>query len=136
MRNCTVAGNFAGYGAGGIKGAGRALNSIVFFNSAGTAPAYSNYYNASDSLVWTNCCTAPNPTNYSKGTSCISINPDMVNMPSDCRLLNSSSCIGTGLNQDWMTNALDMDGHMRIQGGLVDMGAYEWFPKGTIFWGD
>ncbi len=51
------------------------------------------------------------------------------------RLNANSPCVNTGSNQDWMTNAVDLDGNRRIDrfSGRVDMGAYELFPKGTIF---
>ena len=49
------------------------------------------------------------------------------------RLNTSSPCINTGTNQDWTTNAVDLDGRIRIRYITVDMGAYEYVYKGTIF---
>jgi hypothetical protein len=45
-----------------------------------------------------------------------------------------SPCVNTGSNQDWMTNAVDLEGNARILNNIVDMGAYEtllW--QGTIY---
>jgi hypothetical protein len=41
-----------------------------------------------------------------------------------------SPCIASGLNEDWMQGAADLDGNPRIWNGTVDMGAYEYgsFP--------
>ena len=34
-----------------------------------------------------------------------------------------------------MQGVVDLGGHGRIVDHTVDMGAYEWFPRGTIFKG-
>ena len=41
------------------------------------------------------------------------------------RLQPVSPGINAGTNQEWMPGTVDLDGHARISGGLVDMGAYE-----------
>ncbi len=50
----------------------------------------------------------------------------------DYRLLLDSPCIDAGKNEDWMPEALDLDGNPRIAFGAssltVDMGAYEYSP--------
>jgi len=48
----------------------------------------------------------------------------------DYRLLPDSPCIDKGKNEDWMWQAVDLDGNPRIWNGTVDMGAYEYgsFP--------
>lgn len=49
------------------------------------------------------------------------------------RLASHSPCFNSGINQNWMTNAVDLDGKERINNGRVDMGAFEyWRPRGTI----
>ena len=65
-------------------------------------------------------CTTPDPG----GTGNITNEPGFVNIPTP-RLLSGSQCINAGVNQEWMTGAVDMDGTPRIVGGIVDMGAYE-----------
>jgi hypothetical protein len=48
-----------------------------------------------------------------------------------------SPCINSGTNLSWMANAVDLAGASRIQGRLVDMGAYEATPAGgtaVLFW--
>ncbi|MCG2659883.1 MAG: right-handed parallel beta-helix repeat-containing protein [Kiritimatiellae bacterium] len=49
------------------------------------------------------------------------------------RLSTGSPCVNTGTNMSWMTNAVDLDGRIRIRYGTVDMGAYEFIHSGTIF---
>ena len=44
----------------------------------------------------------------------------------DYRLSPPSPCIDTGKNEDWMSQALDLEGNPRVVGERVDMGAYEW----------
>lgn len=44
----------------------------------------------------------------------------------DYRLSDTSPCVGSGQNETWMSDALDLDGHPRIFDGTVDMGAYEY----------
>jgi hypothetical protein len=54
------------------------------------------------------------------------------------RLTMNSPCINRGTNRSWMINGLDLDGHGRIDkhyGSIVDMGAYEFVPNGTLFMG-
>ncbi|MDP2897810.1 MAG: right-handed parallel beta-helix repeat-containing protein [bacterium] len=48
----------------------------------------------------------------------------------DYRLLSDSPCIDGGKNEQWMWEAVDLDGNPRIWKGTVDMGAYEYgsFP--------
>lgn len=85
--------------------------------------------------------TGGNPTVAPGGTtvySCVDI-PMMLgdgcttNYPSlsaDFRLLPSSPCVDSGLNEAWMLNSYDLSGNPRIVGGTVDMGCYEWQTPG------
>lgn len=54
------------------------------------------------------------------------------------RLTRESPCINAGSNQNWMTDAMDLDGNPRIAaifGTNVDMGAFEYFVRpGTLFY--
>ena len=47
----------------------------------------------------------------------------------DYHLRSGSPAVNAGSNQDWMSDALDLDGASRIFGRQVDMGCYE-FPNG------
>lgn len=51
------------------------------------------------------------------------------------RLNPNSPGFNAGTNQSWMTNALDLDGRIRIRYWVVDMGAYEGIYEGTIYRG-
>jgi len=52
----------------------------------------------------------------------------------DYHLPVNSSCVNSGTNnRDWLTDAVDLDGRMRLRYGTVDMGAYECIYKGTVF---
>jgi hypothetical protein len=62
----------------------------------------------------------------SGGTGNISSEPMFTNAAAgDYHLLPSSPCVNRGINQDWMTNATDLDGNPRICCGVVDLGAFE-----------
>ena len=41
-------------------------------------------------------------------------------------------CINVGTNQDWIVGSSDLDGDPRIQQGVVDMGAYEFFASAGV----
>ena len=133
LYNCTVVGNSAQYGGGTATSC--LYNCIVYFNSASTAG--SNWY---DTRFFTNCCTSPNQDGWAVGN--ITNDPLFIDKGSgygtnfvagNYRLLNNSPCVNTGINQDWMTNAVDLDGRQRIRYGTVDMGAYETIYEGTIY---
>jgi len=83
-------------------------------------------------VAFTNSCTYPENPGWDASNT--TNNPLFVDFGSgygtnhvagNYRLLATSPCINTGTNQDWMTNAVDLDGNNRILFGTVDMGAYE-----------
>jgi len=135
LENCTLAANSAtnSGGGGGIyaKSAARLANCIIYYNtSVGT---YTNY-RAEGSSTFTNCCATPTNNATFLGSGNIEGPPLFVNTNAgDYRLSSGSPCINTGLNGDWMTNAVDLDGRQRLRYERVDMGAYEHIYKGTIF---
>jgi len=128
IRNCTIVYNTASNICGGITlGVGSRLdNCIIYFNTASSNANYS--LNAS----YQSCnCTYPAMT----GGGNITNDPQFADAASgNYRLSRWSPCKNTGTNQDWMTNAVDLDGQTRIWNRIVDMGAYEyWAPNGVIF---
>ena len=113
LNNCTVSGNTA-YQGGGVNNV-TAQNCILSGNSA---PNGANWLSG----TYDHCCiaTAPLPS----GAENLMSDPMFVGA-GDFHLQVGSPCIDHGTNQAWMTGALDLDGHSRIAGASVDMGAYE-----------
>jgi hypothetical protein len=114
LNNCTLSGNSAGYGGG----ANQCMlnNCIVYYNSGPTGP--DNYANT------LNYCCTPEPGGLGNITNA----PLFVNLPGgNFRLQTNSRCINSG-NDAYVTTSTDLDGNLRIVGGVVDMGAYEFQP--------
>jgi hypothetical protein len=124
LNNCALTGNSAEYGGGAVGGT--LNNCIVYLN---TAPNGANYNQQSGGIL-NYCCTTPLPTN---GEGNFTNAPLFVNQAGgDLRLQASSSCINSGLNA-YAPAGLDVDGHPRIAGGTVDVGAYEFqSPQSAI----
>lgn len=108
------------------------VNSIIVSNTAPTGP---NWWTNSPSLgsySLSNCCVTP--TNGLTGANNITNPPVFVDFPAmNFRLAPSSPCINAGVNLDWMVNAVDLDGRLRLRDGRVDIGCYEHIFNGTIF---
>jgi len=131
LYNCAIVNNITTNIGAGVYCSqnGTLVNCIIYSN---TVDNWAN--NAAESITYTNCCTWP--TNSLPGTGNITNNPQFIDWPAgNCRLALGSPCIDAGANQAWMSNATDLDGRPRIRppGGTVDIGAYEFFPQGTIF---
>jgi len=126
--NCTIAKNSGRWGASGLSCTGatenvKVINTIIYSNS---------FYDGTIKAAFTNCCLES--TNDLNATSCTTNNPLFADYAGDNYHLNvNSPCVNAGLNQDWMTNAVDLDGRRRIRYGTVDMGAYETIYNGTIY---
>jgi hypothetical protein len=116
--NCTIVSNTASLSAGGLLTEGlttTVFNSIVYLNSAPTAPNYQS------SSPLSHCCTTPLPAGPANFTN----NPALVNAASgDFHLQANSPCINAGINSA-VASSTDLDGSPRIAGGTVDVGAYE-----------
>ena len=114
VENCTISGNTATNGVGGVHNDhGIVLNCIMYYNEHGD-------FDKNPSSYFYSC--APGLS----GNGNISSDPQFVDSANgNYRLKYSSPCINTGTNQDWMANAVDLDGNPRIINGRVDMGAYE-----------
>lgn len=110
---------------------GPVVNCIFYGNLASSG---SNYYiGASASPAFANCCAMPVLDGGLNGN--IAADPDFREPDADdYRLAAASLCINAGTNQDWMAAAVDLDGRQRLDrfSLLVDMGAYEYVPRGAI----
>jgi len=136
IENCTIVSNRATYG-GSIHinftatQLGHILNTICYSNYSGIAN--SEFYLVGGPIVFSNCWM---PT-----TSGITGAGNVTNKPilfvdftgQNYRLTVNSPCVNRGLNQDWMNNALDLEGRKRLRYGTVDIGAYEFINDGTIY---
>ncbi|MEI7436377.1 MAG: choice-of-anchor Q domain-containing protein [bacterium] len=131
VSSCTLAYNTTGHKGGGIAfrsttNANICLNSIVYYNraTAGTNDIYAaGALSLSNSCASSNLVTQGNTTNSPKFVLAQAVGGDF-------RLLKGSPCIDTGLNEDWMTNAFDLDVKARIFNTTVDMGCYEYWEVG------
>lgn len=111
LNNCTVVGNSAP-NAAGVDYGSTARNCIVYYNSG---PNYDAY------VQLEYCCTTPNPGGAVNFTNA----PLFVNLAGgDFRLQSNSPCINSG-NNGFVFGTNGFDGLVRISGGTVDIGAYE-----------
>ncbi len=127
LLNCTVVSNRANKGGGVWLEAGNGVtNSIIYHNEA---PASPNWYRG----TFLYSCTTP-LAGIGGGAGCLSTDPRLVAPGQrNFRLRPDSPCIDLGVNQGWMSTAVDLDGRPRLGNGTVDMGAYEsWDPVVTI----
>jgi len=133
FQNCTIASNYATLDGGGIYNA-NLENSIVYFNTAGRVG--SNCFGSTTNYAQAyNSCTAPLTALGYLSSNNIDSNPQFVGFSSgNYRLTRGSLCINSGMNQDWMNQATDLDQHRRLDrfSGHVDMGAYEYLFSGNI----
>ena len=124
--NCTVVGNAAyGYygGVGGGALGGNLTNCIIYYNSAVWDDGNC------DGSTLDHCCTTsvtPGPGNN------IANEPRFVDYANgNLQLQSNSPCINSGYNPAAMLST-DLGGNPRIQGGTVDLGAYEYQNPSSI----
>ncbi len=131
VESCTIADNFSEGPGGGIHmAAGGVTNCIVVFNSVDARNPESdrNLYRSGGSVGFSD--TIP----LAAGPGNIAADPDFLSRSGrdrDYRLGPVSSCIDHGTNRPWMGGAADLAGSNRIEGGAVDIGAYEAPPAGS-----
>ena len=144
LTNCLVAYNSSSASAGGVRN-GTLYSCTIVANSGSTAGGVSG-----GALV--NCISWDNigpadigfVASYSAGAGYPPVSGNITNDPffvdsaaGNYRLTETSSCHNAGINESWMTNAVDLDGLPRIVDSTVDMGAYEEQtippPGGTVF---
>ncbi len=114
--SCTVVSNSAaGSGSSGFWG-GTATNSIIYYNAAGG--------NIQDGRATVYCCTTVSGS--------VTNPPLFVGLAGgDYHLQSNSPCINSG-NNTYVVGAADFDGNPRIQGGTVDIGAYEYQTPASV----
>ena len=114
--NCTVVGNSGELGSGGT--AYSTCENCIVYDNPSSGPSQGNYFYTS----FTDSCTTPDPSGVGNTTN----DPAFVEYAGgDYRLQFNSPCIDTGSNA-FVSLSTDLDGHPRIVGGVVDMGAYEY----------
>jgi len=117
LNNCTLVGNSAGSSGGGAAES-TLNNSIVYFNTAPAGPNFAPPTEAYSGCALNFCCTTPAPDDGAG---------NFTNAPltgGNFQLQASSLCINSG-NNAYVAGASDLAGSPRIQGGTVDIGAYE-----------
>ncbi|MCX6993311.1 MAG: hypothetical protein NT011_09250 [Kiritimatiellaeota bacterium] len=145
IQNCTIVSNRTIKTGGGLT-VGiwyttqlKVENTIIWGNREGAdgSGTYSNFYIGQGTNTFTNCCTSPNIASaYAAAVNTITNDPWFVAASNDnYRLQSDSPCINAGVNRDWMEGALDVYGNRRIDNfrKTVDIGAYEYLSKGTLF---
>jgi hypothetical protein len=123
--NCTIVANSAFEGAGTFEpNLGGEVNCISYYNNGANSFPYLN-----GTYTCTFPLSFPSP-DYVGGS--ISNEPLFVDLAGgDFHLQSNSPCINSGVNS-YVGVATDMDGNPRIQGGTVDMGAYEYQTPGSV----
>jgi hypothetical protein len=112
LYNCTVCSN---NGTGSLSSTN--YNCILYHNP-------NNY----DFSKLTNCCTFP----LAAGSGNFTNAPLFVNEGAgDFHLQSNSPCINAGRNS-FVATATDLDGNLRIAGGTVDVGAYEYQTPASV----
>ncbi len=104
-------------------------NSIVMFN---TGTLGDNWVAGSGVTPRMNySCTAP----IAGLTGAGNLEADPLFGDGDGRLSPGSPCVNAGINEEWMPGGVDLDGRPRIDRFVrkVDMGCYEFMPRGSMF---
>jgi hypothetical protein len=132
LNNCVLTGNLAKYDGGAEDGTLNnctlTRNSASLWSGAyfGTLNNCILYYNGNTNYMdctLSYCCTTPLPDD---GTGNLTNTPLFLdtNGWSNLRLQTNSPCINAG-NNAYTAGSADLHGDLRIVGGTVDMGAYE-----------
>jgi hypothetical protein len=119
LYNCTLTGNSAGWGGGAFDST--LYNCIAYFNSP-----------ADGSEGFGCACFHSCSTGLLPGEGNITNEPAFLDLAAgDVRLRSGSPCINSGYN-GYSSGSTDLDGHPRIIGGTVDIGAYEYQTPGSL----
>jgi hypothetical protein len=146
IRNCTIIENSARGEGGGLYGCNATIiNSTIWGNQAPENPQLGHSSTPRYSCIqdWAsggeqNIADIPRflRSGYWDDPGTPYDPDDDLWVEGDYHLPPSSPCIDAGKNQDWMWDALDLDGNPRLYPGVspwavdfVDMGAYEYVPS-------
>jgi hypothetical protein len=125
LNNCTLTGNHASLGGG--ANSSTLNNCIIYFNTDHYGP--NPYLHAPNhySCALNYCCST-----CEEGCASVTSDPLFVNQANgDFHLQTNSPCINAG-NNTYATSLTDLDNNPRIQGGTVDIGAYEYQKPTSI----
>ncbi len=132
VESSTIVGNYANTGGGGalVQNGGTMLNCIIYYNNVEGEPGdmwgplTNSCYGVGNDISGTgNITNAPLFVDTGAGFGTIHV-------PGDYRLTSASPARNAGTNQAWMVSGTDLAGNARIQGGTVNMGAYEGIGAG------
>lgn len=130
VESCTITGNRqynADSDAHGvwIKGSGVMLCNNIIWDNTDSDGSLANIRLANSaaesSILFANDSTPVIPF----GTGNISVDPQFVDAANGDYHCVYSYCVDVGGNQEWMADAVDLDGNPRIINSVVDMGCYE-----------
>lgn len=128
IENCTIADNYSRLttGAGGLFNSGSAVINTIIYNNRDYR-GINNYRNAGSAWSYQNCLATPLVAgdNNLAGDPCFRA-PAM----GDYRL-RPGPAVDAGSYAAWMDGAFDLAGTVRVDGGAVDIGAYE-SPQGAL----
>lgn len=133
LENCTIVKNYSHAHGGGVYSALGAANCIIYDNSNAGGSAWVNW---SSSANFTNCCIAAQSSPAVTGVGNFTDAPlFMAPESGDFRLQEGSPCVDYGVYASWMDEAVDLDGHRRLDRFTrkVDLGAYEYVYSGSLF---
>ena len=127
VENCTIVGNrqfSAASDAYGVEVSGNNVvlrNNIIWDNTAFDGSVANVRFASTSGYIFE--CNDTRPLIAGSGN--ISADPEFVNAANGDYHIGYSYCCDAGSYQDWMANAVDLDGNPRIIHGTIDMGCYE-----------
>lgn len=137
--SCTIVSNAVANtskSCGGLynRWGGSVTNTIIAFNLKGNSLETGSSWClnvGTPSDAYHNCCVWPEvPSVFLTANGCVNADPQFADAANgDFTLKTLSPCRNSGVNESWMTSAIDLGGNPRISGELVDMGCYEWLFK-------
>lgn len=119
IESCTITRNTSPNGAGvRVILDNHLRNSIIWENNG------DNYQNTLTNMLYEYCCTTPDPGTF--GVMTVTNDPLFVAPTAGVfRLLADSPCVDAGTNA-YVCTSIDLCRGMRVRGGIVDIGAYEY----------